>query len=73
LGYKREKNYFKVLNCCILIAKFMIYNNKNSNKQPDIYKFHCALKDFITIEKHIATNQNSLDSMLDEWGDLMEI
>ena len=73
LGYKRDKEENKVFNCCILIAKHMIYNNKNTNTQPDIYKFHCALKDFITIEKYIATNQNSLDSMKDDWGDLMEI
>ena len=73
LGKLKEEKENKVLNCCLLIGKTMIYKQKNLNKQPDIYKFHCELKDYIEIEKQIAIDQNTLDSISDEWGEIMNI
>ena len=70
---KIDEEENKVLNCCMLIGKSMIYKQKNLNKEPDIYQFHCELKEYIQIEKQIATNQNKLDSISDEWGDIWNI
>jgi hypothetical protein len=73
LGKQNGETENKMLNCCILIGKSMIYKQKNFNKQPDIYKFHCELKDYIQIERQIAINQNRLDSISDEWGNIWNI
>jgi hypothetical protein len=72
LGYIRDGNDFKIFNCCLLIAKSMIYRNKNLNIQPNIYSFHCALKDYLEVEKHIAGNVNKIDVLADEWGDILD-
>jgi hypothetical protein len=73
MGYKREEDNFKVFNCCLLIGKAMIYKQKSINIQPDIYAFLCELKEFLNIEKQIANTQTDLDSVSDEWGDILEI
>jgi hypothetical protein len=71
LGYIRESNVFKVFNCCILIGKHMIYRQKNIEKQPDIYRFHCELKEFLAIETQISLNCNQLDTFEKEWGEII--
>jgi hypothetical protein len=73
LGYVREDKKYKVLNCCILIGKSMIYNQKSMEKNPDIYKFHCELKEFLAIETQISLNCNQLDVFEKEWGEILNI
>ena len=76
LGYIKndlEGQPYKILNCCILVGKEMIYHQKSNNQQPDLYKFHCYLKDYILIEKTIAANNTKLDKLIDEWRDILEI
>jgi exonuclease III len=73
LGYVREDKKYKVLNCCILIGKSMIYNQKSMEKNPDIYKFHCELKEFLAIETQISLNCNQLDVFQKEWGEILNI
>jgi hypothetical protein len=73
LGYIRDTDIYKVLNCCILIAKSTIYQQKSYDKPPDIYKFHCELKEFLEIESLIALNNNCLSAFNKEWGDILEI
>jgi hypothetical protein len=76
LGYIKddlEGQPYKILNCCILIGKDMIHNQKSNNLQPDLYKFHCYLKDYILIEKTIAANNTKLDKLIDDWRDILEI
>jgi exonuclease III len=74
LGYIKNNIEGKVniiLNCCLLIGKEMIHEQKSCDKQPDIYKYHCKLKDYILTEKVIATNQNKMDKLIDDWGDIL--
>ena len=73
LGYIRDINIYKVLNCCILIGKSTIYQQKSYDKHPDIYKFHCELKEFLEIESLIALNNNRLSVFNKEWGDILDI
>ena len=73
LGYIREGYILNVFNCCILIAKSMIYQQKNIDKQPDIYIFHCELKNFLEIETQISLNNNKLNSFEKEWGEILNI
>jgi hypothetical protein len=73
LGFLNEEPEYKVLNRCILIGKAMIYRIKNQNVQPDIYIFHCDLKEYISIERGIATDISKLNKLEDEWGDILDI
>jgi hypothetical protein len=73
LGYFDENQEYKLFNRCILIGKAMIYRTKNSNVQPDIYSYHCDLKEYILIEKSIASDLNNLQRLEDEWRDLLDI
>jgi hypothetical protein len=73
LGFSNEESEHKVLNRCILIGKAMIYRTKNLNVQPDIYTFHCDLKEYISIERGIATDVSKLSKLEDEWGDILDI
>jgi hypothetical protein len=73
LGYFDKNQEYKVFNRCILIGKSMIYRTKNLNIQPDIYTYHCDLKEYIAIEKKIATDLNNLQKLEDEWRDLLDI
>jgi hypothetical protein len=76
LGYIKDNNegrVCKTLNCCLLLGKEMIYIQKTCNKQPDLYAFHIHLKDFILTERIVAINQNRLDNLIDEWGEILEI
>ena len=55
LGFNITDKNEKSINQCILIGKKMIYENKNfKNKQPDLYKFHCDLKDIVEIDRQIC-------------------
>jgi hypothetical protein len=51
----------------------MIYQQKNIDKQPDIYTFHCELKNFLEIETQISLNNNMLNSFEKEWGEILNI
>jgi hypothetical protein len=73
LGFIRDNDAFKVFNCCILVGKSMIYQQKSYDKQPDIYTFHCELKEFLAVESHIALSQNRLSSLNKDWGDLLQL
>ena len=75
LGYKMsELNETATINCCILIGKKMIYEQKNYYRnQPDIYKFHCELKTVIEMEKQICTKKDNLSTFYKNWGDLINL
>ena len=73
LGYDRDTDEFKVFNCCILIGKSMIYQQKYYDKQPDIYTFHCELKDYLAIETNIALKTNLLDTLNKHWGEILNL
>jgi hypothetical protein len=76
LGYitnSKEGKINKTLNCCLLLGKEMIHNQKSNNKQPDLYVFHLHLKDYILTERIVAINQNRLDIFIDEWGEILEM
>jgi hypothetical protein len=73
LRYIRDGNDFKVFNCCILIGKAMIHQQKSIDKQPDIYRFHCDLKEFLAVESQISLNKNQLAVLEKDWGELLEI
>ena len=71
LGYKFTEMNEILINVCILIGKKMIYEQKSyRNKQPDIYKFHCDLKSFMEMEKHICIKNDNLGDFYKTWGDL---
>ena len=72
LGYLGEDEGL-ALNCCIMLGKSMIYRNKNNNTQPDIYAFHCDLKNYLEIERFIYTRDDKLNTFLDIWGEISVI
>ena len=74
LGYHLTDPNEKTLNCCILIGKKMIYEQKNYHKkQPDIYKYHCDLKEVIEIERQICTKNGKLSEFYKVWGNLVNL
>jgi hypothetical protein len=74
LGYNLTEMNETLINCCILIGKKMIYEQKSYfNKQPDIYKFHCELKSVIEMERHICTKNDNLSEFYMAWGDLASL
>jgi hypothetical protein len=71
LGYNLGDRKDNTLNCCILIGKKMIYEQKIfHNKQPDIYKFHCDLKSVIEMERQISIKNGKLSEFQIAWGNL---
>jgi hypothetical protein len=73
LTNKRETT-FNSFNCCILIGKKMIYEQKNyKNKQPDLYTFHLDLKNIIETDRHISIKNNKLDQFTDFWHNLVDL
>jgi exonuclease III len=75
LGYlipETDLKTHKTFNSCILIGKAMIYRCKNMNVQPDIYAFHCDLKEYLTIEKSISPDMCNLQKLESEWGDILD-
>jgi hypothetical protein len=72
LGFFHEGVDNKILNCCTLLAKQMIYRRKNIDLQPDLYRYLCDLKEYLDIERHIAINNNYLDAYIDNWGPLLD-
>ena len=74
LGYNLEDKKENVINCCILIGKKMIYENKTyKNKQPDIYDFHCDLKDIVEIDRQISIKNNNLSAFEAYWGEITNL
>ena len=63
----------KILNCCILIAKSMILKKKALNQQPDLYTFLCDLKEYLGIESSLAIKNNTFDTLVDDWGEILDI
>jgi hypothetical protein len=62
----------KLLNCCILLAKSMIAENKSMNKQPDLYKYLYKLKSFLNVEKCINIKNSTLDYFNTNWKDILD-
>jgi hypothetical protein len=74
LGYNLHNPNEMIFNCCIMIGKKMIYEQKNYHKkQPDIYKFHCDLKEVMEIERHICTKNGNLGEFHKVWGNLVDL
>jgi hypothetical protein len=72
LGFNLGNKLDNALNCCILIAKKMIYEQKNFHKrQPNIYTFHCDLKSTIEMERQISMKNDKLSEFQEYWGDLV--
>jgi hypothetical protein len=73
LGYFNTDSEHIILNRCLLIGKSMIYKKKNTTLQPDIYAFHCDLKEYILIERKISSDLNTIAKLENEWGDILDI
>jgi hypothetical protein len=74
LGYDLTNKKETTFNCCILVAKKMIYESKNyKNKQPDIYKYHLDLKDIVEIDRQVSIKNNKLDQFKDFWQNIINL
>ena len=52
----------------------MIYENKTyKNIQPDLYKFHCDLKDVVEIDRHICIKNNKHTDFYAYWGEISNL
>jgi hypothetical protein len=63
---KKEKN--KLLNACLLLAKWNIYKTKLNLSNVSFYKYLCDLKYFLVIEKTIAIRNNKLEAYENTWS-----
>jgi hypothetical protein len=63
---KKDKN--KLLNACLLLAKWNIYKTKLNLSNVSFYKYLCDLKYFLVIEKTIAIRNNKLDAFDNTWS-----
>jgi hypothetical protein len=74
LGYNLTNKRETIFNCCILIGKKMIYEQKNyKNKQPDLYSFHLDLKSIVETDRQISIKNNKLDHFLDFWQNIVDL
>ena len=56
-GFEAEGGSFKVLNYCVLIAKYYIYLNRiHNNNSIDNYQYLVYLKSKLTIEKKVCSH-----------------
>jgi hypothetical protein len=62
----------KLINACILMAKWHIFKNKLNEAPIFFYKFLCDLKYYLMIEKTIATRNNNLEGYTNTWGKIEE-
>ena len=65
-GFQAEGGSFKVLNYCVLMAKYYIYINRiHNNNSVDNYQYLVFLKSKLTIEKNVCShyyeNENSFE------------
>jgi hypothetical protein len=67
LGNK-QKN--RLLNACILLAKWHIYKNKLNQSEIFFYKFLCDLKYYLKIEKTIFLRIDKFNRYVDTWQKL---
>ena len=73
LGMMWSDHIGKVLNCCILVGKLVIYKNKNKNIQPTLYHFLSELKSYILIDESISIKNNKLSTFESEWGEILSL
>ena len=74
MGYNIPNKKEMLINQCILIGKKMIYDQKNyRNKQPDLYKFHCDLKDIVEIDRQICIKNCRLSDFENYWGEITNL
>jgi hypothetical protein len=70
VGVLGNKERNKLLNACILLAKWHIYKNKLNQSEIFLYKFLCDLKYYLVIEKTIFLRNNKLNKYTDTWQKL---
>jgi hypothetical protein len=74
MGFNIPNKKEMLINQCILIGKKMIYDQKNyMNKQPDLYKFHCDLKDIVEIDRQICIKNCRLSDFENYWGEITNL
>ncbi len=68
LGFPGEDDITKVLNYCVLLAKYFIYTNKLSqNNDLDLYKYLIYLKQKLSFEKEICS-KNDESTQFDKYS-----
>jgi hypothetical protein len=72
VGALGNKQRNKLLNACILLAKWHIYKNKLNQSETFFYKFLCDLKYYLTIEKTISLKNNRMNQYVETWHKLEE-
>jgi hypothetical protein len=70
IGVLGNKQKNRLLNACILLAKWHIYKNKLDQSEIFFYKFLCDLKYYLRIEKTIFLRNNKLNRYVDTWQKL---
>ena len=70
-GFSNMYNEGKILNCCILLAKWCVYSSKSKNVQPNIYQFHCELKHFLKVEEAIALENKNHENFWFPWFNIL--
>ena len=70
VGVLGNKIRHKLLNACILLAKWHIYKNKLNQSEIFLYKFLCDLRYYLIIEKTIFLRNNRLNKYTEIWQTL---
>jgi hypothetical protein len=68
VGMLGKNNKNKLLNACLLLAKWNIYKNKLNLSNVSFYKYLCDLKYFLVKEKTIAIRNNKLHMYENMWS-----
>ena len=71
-GYLTENAYFVQLNYCILYGKWFIYRQKLNEKLINFSNYQATLRNILSVELHIARQNNDEGSFLTHFGYLYD-
>jgi hypothetical protein len=66
-GILGSKTKNRLLNACIILAKWHIYKTKLNLSTVSFYKFLCELKYYLVVEKTIALRNENITRYTDTW------
>jgi len=70
LGFPYSDSEYIILNFCLILAKYHIYQSKRNNRNMSFLQFLILVKEKLTIEEHVYINSSRETEFINFWGKL---
>ena len=67
-GVECNQNFYTIINCLLLHARFLIFRCKTAKNIPNISKYFLVVENVKTVKKRIAQKYNRLDAYRKKWS-----